>query len=151
MSYAIGKPVVSANIVIDETETAVAVGDSVSGMVVVGPRGEYEVSGTVVGISLGRKSTNHPLGPIFDGVPTFTFESDDLANIHNAVDYFEVDYLMIEVPAETEGDPSTFERVPVNKIKAMSGGITEDTTGDESGSTDDGSDNTGTEDTGATA
>lgn len=123
MSYAIGKPIVSANIVIGETETEIAIGDSVSGMVVVGGTGLYEVSGDVVAISLGRKETNGYLGPIFDGVPTFKFESDDTANIHNAADYFEVDFLMIEVAAAEEGGKPTYVKVPVNKIKAMSGGL----------------------------
>lgn len=133
MSYAIGKPVVSANIVIDEEVTELKIGDSVSGMVVVGNGSSYEVSGTVVGISLGRVERNSHLGPIFDGVPTFKFESDDMANIHNAADYFEVDFLMVEVEGEDEGAKPTYVKVPVRKIKAMSGGVDEGTKTDPPG------------------
>ncbi len=119
MSYAFGKPVISMKLVIDETETALAIGDEVE-LTVSGPNGTYDVTGELVAISLGQKPAPSRCGAIYDGVPTHCFQTDDLANIHNAADYFAVDFIMVKTPAETEGDPDTYTKIPVQKIKSAS-------------------------------
>lgn len=121
MSYAVGKPVISMELVIGETETALAIGDSVE-LTVSGPNGDYTVSGELVAISLNQKPVNHYHGANYDGIPTQCFQSDDLANIHNAADYFAVDYIMVKTPAEEEGGKDTFTKVPVYKIKSTGAG-----------------------------
>lgn len=139
MSYAFGKPVISMMLVIDEVETALAIGDEVK-LSVSGPNGAYDVSGELVAISLGQKPAPSRCGTIYDGVPTHCFQTDDLANIHNAADYFAVDFIMVKTPAETEGDPDTYTKIPVQKIKSVS-----TSTGTPGSGEEDGGENAGNE------
>jgi len=58
-------------------------------------------SGTVVGISLARRSAPPKNCIIYDGIPTNQYQTDDIAGLHNAADYFMGERIALKLEDET--------------------------------------------------
>lgn len=126
MATSIGIPVVSANIVVDAVETAVAIGDNVT-VVTIGTGGvETTTTGNVVGIELMNKPFARKRDTaIYDGVPTSLYENPVCALIKNAADMFDVNALVIETPGETDEVPAIHTRIFIGDIKSVTAGETQ--------------------------
>lgn len=115
-----GNPVVTAKLVAGTDSYDIEVGTSISSVTVEHP---YEdvvyTDATVVGLSLARRPGINNTGKILDGIPTKWYQTDDVANIHNAAEYFVVDKIEVTTGAD---DTLEYHVIPVDAIKEITVG-----------------------------
>ena len=126
MSGGFAAPVVSMNLTVDGVNYYMEVGAAIDKLVMAAGPEDVELKGTLAAISLAMKSSQNTkyFGTAYDGIPTYQYATDNLAAIRNAADYFKVDKILMEVPAEEEGKDPTFVAVPVSRIKSIQGTFT---------------------------
>lgn len=126
MSEVFATPVVAMNLTVDGVNYYMEVGAAIDKLVMAAGPEDVELKGTLAAISLAMKSSQNTkyFGTVYDGIPTYQYATDNLAAIRNAADYFKVDKILMEVPAEEEGKDPTFVAVPVSRIKSIQGTFT---------------------------
>ena len=123
--YSKGIPVVSAQIRNGYKVYNLAVGDTVTDMVVRRsyPENDFTITGEIAGISLKVKGSpeNHAAA-VLDNIPAMQGEFDDCALIIDAEVAYEVEALLIKTETPVaEGDPIVnYTRIPVGAIYSFS-------------------------------
>lgn len=139
--YSIGVPIVGAQIKFKKNDTTTIVqvkkGDTLTDIVLDRYPAEVTIaSADVVGFTL--KSARMPRGAsrVYDGIPTYLPDNRGDHHFGLVEEVSEIDKILLEIPGETEDDPSTKEMLSLSEIKSFTGGtaVTPGSDGDETGS-----------------
>lgn len=111
------KPVVSLDMIGSDATYRLEIGTVIESMTIARPYEDEVVSGTVVAIALAPKAGGYTCR-IYDGIASQQYQSDGVAGIISAADYFTGDKIAL---ANADGKVRVFD---IDRIKAISGAIT---------------------------
>lgn len=102
-------------------------GQDITELVVHGPYTDETLSGMLVGFSIRDRHSKNDRGRIYDGIPTYLFSTDKLANIKDLELSSEVSHILLaRIVDDDELNENTdenvvFTKVPVDRIVSLSG------------------------------
>ena len=113
---------VAATLVGNGAEYYLEVGSMIDEIIVAGPYEDMKISGAeLTGIELKRREIVNPNGRIYDSVPCNGFITDGIANLFDASKMLDVKAISVKY---TEEDEEFKARIPVARIKSLSGSFT---------------------------
>lgn len=113
---------VAATLVGNGAEYYLEVGSMIDEIIVAGPYEDMKISGAeLTGIELKRREVVNPNGRIYDSVPCNGFITDGIANLFDASKMLDVKAISVKY---TEEDEEFEARIPVARIKSLSGSFT---------------------------
>lgn len=122
MDSFVSKIAVAATLIGNGAEYYLEVGAAIDEIVVAGPYEDRMITGAeLTGIELKRREVINPNGRIYDSVPCNGFITDGIANLFDASKMLDVKAISVKF---TEDDVEMERRIPVGKIKSLSGSFT---------------------------
>lgn len=114
---------VAATLVGNGAEYYLEVGSMIDEIIVAGPYEDMKISGAeLTGIELKRREVVNPNGRIYDSIPCNGFITDGVANLFDASKMLDVKAISVKFTDEKVGEIE--RRIPVSRIKSMSGSFT---------------------------
>lgn len=122
MINAYGVPVVTMNLVLKGQRYHMELGAKIAKIEIRHPYENLILKNvTLTGIELAANTSKNNATEIYDGIPTSRYQTDDIAGIHNASDYYRVGAIMVTGEPEKEDEDPISYKVMVDQIESLGG------------------------------